>query len=140
MKSLLSTTLIAMLLLASACTQQDHYNTKTHVANLLPKDVYEVLPKTNTNIKLYKNTSDITGEYFELATIEYEEISTSRFKKNNSISALKQEVKKLGGNGILLLEESTNQKSREFTHTIKAKVIYALDQKFPANGPVAHLQ
>ncbi len=130
--------LSALLMIASACTQQTSYTSNTHVTSLVPEDVYEVLPKSDLDIMVYNDSSEIDGEYFELAMIEVEETVPSQ-SSAQIMDSLKNEVKKLGGNGVLVLQNTNSVKGNSQTQSVKAMVVYALDRRYSATHPLASL-
>lgn len=138
MKSQQLIILSALLLIASACAQEPSHTSNTHVTNLLPEDVYEVLPKSDLDIMVYDNSSEIDGEYFELAMIEVEETAPSN-SSAQIMDSLKNEVKKLGGNGILVLQNTNSVKGKAQTQSVKAMAVYALDRRYATTHPLATL-
>lgn len=127
MKSQLSIILSVILIIASACSQKTNNYSKIHVTKLVPADVFEVLPKSETAFKVYKNSDEIEGEYFELAMIEIEETISSN-STAQIIDALKSEAKALGGNGILVMEDSNSEKEGVQSKKMKVVAVYAFEQ------------
>ncbi|SMO93260.1 hypothetical protein [Gracilimonas mengyeensis] len=131
MKSRLSVTLtaIALFITAAACTQTESYTSKIHVTKLVPADVFEVLPESaaQTEFKVFKDSGDIKGEYFELAMIEIEETASGDIPAK-IMDSLKTEVAALGGNGILILNNEASDAKDLHNKKMKVIAIYNLEQ------------
>ncbi|HBX66068.1 MAG: hypothetical protein CL670_01055 [Balneola sp.] len=113
--------------ITSACSSSTHQSTNTHIKDLVQSDVFGVLPETEMDIMVYNNSSEIEGEYFELATVEIKETGDDS-SSEEVIEMLKKEAKDLGGNGVLLLEQKENENGKAITKEIKAIAVYALDR------------
>ncbi|MFN1835600.1 hypothetical protein AB2B38_010090 [Balneola sp. MJW-20] len=87
----------------------------------------EVLPQPLGEIELYKDGSEVTGEYIELGIVEIKEINT-----DNSYEAimdrLKKEAKDLRATGVLLLSDQSSLDKGVEHRELKAVAIYALDK------------
>jgi|GEM_PF-1549775 hypothetical protein len=125
LKVVLSVLIIGVII--SACSSPTHQSTNTHIKDLVQSDVFGVLPETEMDILVYNNSSEIEGEYFELATVEIKETSVGN-SIEEVIEMLKKEAKELGGNGILLLEQTENENGTAITKEVKAIAVFALDR------------
>lgn len=126
LKTVLAVILFGMMV--TACDSSTNQFTSTHVKDLVQSDVFEVLPQSDMDILVYSDATEIEGEYFELATVEIKD-SKLDHSSEKVVDMLKEEAKKLGANGVLILEQTENEDGRNVTKEVKAITVYALDRE-----------
>ena len=127
MKKVKVFTLIGFGMLMAACSTSVNKSTTTHVKDLAQSDVFGVLPEADEEVMIYNTPEEIGGEYLELATVNIQEINAEK-NSDSMMEMLKKEAKELGGNGILLIKSSTNEKGRAVTKEVKAIAVYTLEE------------
>ncbi|WP_020403435.1 hypothetical protein [Gracilimonas tropica] len=128
-KTLFISTVIGTGMLLSACVKTVNHSSTTYVRDLAQSDVFTVLPENGSNISVYDKTDDIKGEYLELATVSVEvEATGDQADKEALISKLKAEALVLGGNGILVMEDSGLKEGSVQKFRMKGIAIFTLDE------------
>lgn len=130
--------LLVIGMMTTACSTTVNKTTTTHVKDLVQSDVFGVLPESNQEIMIYNNPEEIGGEYLELATVKIQETARENSTQQQMMEMLKKEAKELGGNGLILIESSSNEKGSTITKEVKAIAVYALD-KIPAESQLVLL-
>lgn len=128
-KTLFISTVIGTSMLLSACVKTIDHSSTTYVRDLVQSDVFTVLPDNGSEIMIYNTSKEIKGEYLELASLSVEmESKTEAFDKQALIAKLKTEAELLGGNGILVMEETGLEKGNREKYGIKAIAVFTLDE------------
>ena len=128
-KTLFISTVIGTSMLLSACVKTVDHSSTTYVRDLVQADVFTVLPDNGSEVAIYNNSKDIKGEYLELASLSVEVDNIGEtLDKQSMIEKLKSEAELLGGNGILVMEESNVKDRSQKKRGIKAIAVFTLDE------------
>lgn len=130
--------LVIIGMMTAACSTSITKSTTTHVKDLVQSDVFGVLPTHSQEIIVYNSPDEVEGEYLELATVQIQE-TAGESSTESMIEMLKIEAKNLGGNGVILIENKTGDRSASVTKEVKAIAVYALDKIPSETNPLVLL-
>lgn len=128
MKYLKPTILSALILGLTACAVKTETNSSFIRVKEKPVSfLEEVLPEPVGEIEIYKDQSEVIGEYIELGIVEIEEINTDNAEEA-IMDLLKKEARELYANGVLLESNTRVLENGSEKTELRAIAIYALDK------------
>lgn len=130
-------TLFGLGILMTACSTSVDNSTTTHVKDLAQSDVFGVLPDSGPEVLVFQNNEDVIGEYLELATVRIQKTDHDK-SLESMMEMLKDEARELGGNGVILVENSSNNKGSTVIKEVVAIAIYTLGE-IPENDQLVLL-